>query len=94
LKRGLSDSRSIVEISRMVGNAENSSGVWMNSEGHQNQDRQRDRDRQEQVEHHRGQRQDQHHQDGEDAERQRDIAALQDGADFAERQPAPGAPTP
>ena len=28
----LSDSRSMVEISRMVGNAENSSGVWMNSD--------------------------------------------------------------
>ena len=28
----LSDSRSMVEISKMVGNAENSSGVWMNSE--------------------------------------------------------------
>ena len=31
-----------------------------------------------------GKRQDQHHQDGEDAERQREIAALQDVADFAE----------
>src|SRR5258708_22037709 len=28
----LSDSRSMVEISRMVGNEENSSGAWMNSE--------------------------------------------------------------
>ena len=51
---------------------------------HQDQDRQRDRDRQEKIEHDRGQRQDQHHQDGEDAERQREIAALQDFADFAE----------
>ena len=42
---------------------------------HQDQDRQHDRDRQEQVEHDRGQGEDQHHQDGEDAERQRDIAA-------------------
>src|SRR4029077_8357938 len=45
--------------------------------GHQDQDRQRDRDRQEQVEHDRGQREDQHHQDGENAEGQREIAALQ-----------------
>src|SRR6185437_5304913 len=51
---------------------------------HQDQDRERDRDRQEQVEHHRGQRQDQYHQDGEDAERQREIAALQDPYDLAE----------
>ena len=51
---------------------------------HQDQDRQRDRDRQEEIEHHRGQRQDQHHQDGEDAEGQREIAALQDSADIAE----------
>ena len=59
---------------------------------HQDQDRQRDRDRQKQIEHDRGQRQDQHHQDGEDAERQREIAALQDIADFAEaRKPAAGA---
>ena len=43
---------------------------------HQDQDRQRDRDRQKQIEHDRGQRQDQHHQDGEDAERQREVAAL------------------
>jgi hypothetical protein len=28
----LSDSRNIVEISRMVGKAENSSGAWMNSD--------------------------------------------------------------
>ena len=51
---------------------------------HQDQDRQRDRDRQEQIEHHRGQWKDQHHQDDEDAERQREIAALEDAADFAE----------
>ncbi|MGY4485651.1 hypothetical protein ACVWWR_004842 [Bradyrhizobium sp. LM3.2] len=49
---------------------------------HQDQDRKRDRDRQEQVQHDRGQRQDQHHQDGEDAERQRDIAAPEDVADL------------
>ena len=60
---------------------------------HQDQDRQRDRDRQEQVEHHRGQRQDQHHQDGEDTERQREIAALQDLDDLAETgKPAPRRP--
>jgi len=43
---------------------------------HQDQDRQRDRDRQEQVEHDRGQGEDQHHQDGEDAEGEPEIAAL------------------
>lgn len=51
---------------------------------HQDQDRERDRDRQEQVQHDRRQRQDQHHQDGEDAERQRDVAALEDSDDFVE----------
>ena len=49
---------------------------------HQDQDRQRDRDRQKQVEHDRGQRQDQHHQNGEDAEGEREIAALEDGCRF------------
>ncbi|MHC2704234.1 hypothetical protein ACVMHZ_007397 [Bradyrhizobium liaoningense] len=51
---------------------------------HQDQDRERDRDRQEQVQHDRGQGKDQHHQDGEDAERQRDVAALEDVDDLVE----------
>ncbi len=88
----LSDSRSMVEISSTVGNAENSSGAWMNSaviriridsviEIARNRSSTIAR-----------QRQDQHHQDGEDAERQREIAALQDIADFAEaRKSAAGA---
>ncbi|MGY2933502.1 hypothetical protein ACVWZ6_003104 [Bradyrhizobium sp. GM6.1] len=49
---------------------------------HQDQDRECDRNRQEQVQHYRRQRKDQHHQDGENAERERDIAALEDVADF------------
>jgi hypothetical protein len=52
--------------------------------GHQDQDRQGDRDREKKIEHDRGQREDQHHQNGEDAERQREIAAPQHGADFAD----------
>src|SRR5580693_3609115 len=69
----LSESRSIVEINRMVGNDENSSGAWMNSEVIRIR-----------IDSVRGQAQAQHHQDGEDAERQRDIAAPQDFADVAE----------
>ena len=57
--------------------------------GHQDQDGERDRDREKEVEHDRGQGKDQHHQNGEDAECQREIAALQDGADFTQtRKPA------
>ena len=59
--------------------------------GHQDQDRDRDRDRQEQVQHDRGQRQDQHHQDGENAERQRQIAALEDVYDVGEAKTFAGA---
>jgi hypothetical protein len=45
--------------------------------GHQDQHRQDDRDRQEQVEQDRRQRQDQDHQDGQNADRKRDVAALE-----------------
>ena len=44
---------------------------------HQDQHRQDDRDRQEHVEHDRRQRQDQHDQDGHHADRERDVAALE-----------------
>jgi len=52
--------------------------------GHQDQDGQRDRDREKQIEHQRGQGQDQHDQNGENTEGKRDVAALDEAADVAE----------
>ena len=77
----LSASRSIVEISSTVGKAENSSGRSMNSADHQDEDRERDRERQADIEQPGRHRQDEHDQDRDDAERQRDLAALQRRAD-------------
>ena len=51
---------------------------------HQDQHREDDRDGQRAVEQQRRQRQDQHHQDGDHADGERDVAALQEGADVAE----------
>ena len=51
---------------------------------HQDQNRQRDRDRQKQIEHHRRQRQDQNDKNGQNAEGEREIAALEHGADVGE----------
>ena len=51
---------------------------------HQDQHREDDRDRQREVEQHRRQRQDQDHQDGQHAERQREVAALGQVADAAD----------
>ena len=65
----------------MVGNAENSSGVWMNSAVIRIRIDRMIEIASRKIEHHRGQRHDQHHEDDEDAERQREIAALQDVAD-------------
>jgi len=89
----LSESRSMVEISRMCRERREFQRRLDEQRSHQDQDRQRDRDRQEEIEHDRGQRQDQHHQNGEDAERQREIAALEDSADVAEtRKSGPRCP--
>ena len=51
---------------------------------HQDQHREDDRYRQREVEQQRRQRQDQHHQDGENADGERDVAALEEGADIPE----------
>jgi len=76
----------------MVGNDENSSGAWMNSEVIRiriDSVIEIARNRSSTIE----AGEDQHDQDGEDAERQREIAALQDGPDFAEtRKSASGRP--
>ena len=53
---------------------------------HQDQHRQDDRDRQRQVEQDRRQRQDQDDEDGQNADRERDVAALEHGAEGAERR--------
>jgi hypothetical protein len=51
---------------------------------HQDQHRDDDRNRQRQIEQQRRQRQDQHHQDGEHTNCEREVAALEEGADVAE----------
>ena len=51
---------------------------------HQDQHREDDRDRQREIEQQRRQRQDQHHQNGHHADRERDVAALHEGAEVAE----------
>jgi hypothetical protein len=55
---------------------------------HQDQHREDDRDGKREIEQQRRQRQQQHHQDGEYADRQREVAAAQEGDEFGEaRQP-------
>ena len=72
----LSARRSMVEISRMVGNEENSSGVWMNSAVIRISTERMIENASANIQHQRRQRQDQDDQDGHHADRERDVAAL------------------
>ena len=80
----LSASRSMVAISSTVGNAENSSGVWMNSAVIRISTERMIEIASARSSSNRRQRQDQHHQDGEHADREREVAALEEVADVAE----------
>ena len=80
----LSESRSMVAISSTVGKEENSSGVWMNSAVIRISTEMMIEMASADVEQHRRQRQDQHHQDGEHADGERQVAALQERAEVAE----------
>ena len=80
----LSASRSMVVISRTVGNELNSSGFWMNTAVIRIRIEKDDREGQREVEQPRRQRQDQHHQDRDDADGEREVAALHERAEVAE----------
>ena len=80
----LSASRSMVAISSTVGKAENSSGVWMNSAVIRISTDRMIEIASAQIEQDRRQRQDQHDEDGQHADGERDVAALEQRADVAE----------
>ena len=77
----LSASRSMVAISSTVGKAENSSGVWMNSAVIRISTDRMIEIASAQIEQDRRQRQDQDDEDGQHADRERDVAALEQRAD-------------
>ncbi len=69
----LSDSRSSVAISRTVGKAEKSSGLWIHSDTIRMSTDERDRERQADVDQDRRHRQEQHRQDEDDADGEADV---------------------
>ncbi len=87
----LSASRSMVEIKKHGREGGEFERRVDEQRRHQDQHREDDRDRQRAVEQQRRQRQDQHHQNGEHADRERDVAALHEGADVAEAGQIDGA---
>ena len=80
----LSASRSMVAISSTVGKAENSSGAWMNSDVIRISTENVIEMASAEVEQQRRQRQDQDDQDRHHADGERDVAALEQGAEIAE----------